>query len=99
MKFDYRLIALNEQMLHMQLSALRKNFTQLGEGAFYKNLLTKVVTGEWAGAHHCPVNVVGHLFEEGAIAVFKSLKRFANTLSCNSHLNLFSLVACSWIAA
>jgi hypothetical protein len=31
-----------------------------------------------------------------AIAVFKSLKKFVNTFSCNSHLNLFSFLTMRW---
>src|SRR6201988_284715 len=46
MKFDHRLIVFHEQMLHLELRPLRKNLTQLGEGASDEVLLAAVVTSE-----------------------------------------------------
>src|ERR1700684_42182 len=89
MKFDYRLVVLYDQILHMELRAVWENLAQLGEGALPESLLATVVTGERVGAHHCPVDVVSYPFEEcSAVAVLKSLKNFANTVGCNCHLNL-----------
>lgn len=55
----------------MQLGAVRKSFSQLGEDVIYEGLLTKVVAGERVGAHHCPVNIVGYVFEEGGPSRFQ----------------------------
>jgi hypothetical protein len=41
MKLDDRVIILDEQMLHLELRALRKNLTQLGEGAAMKDFLLR----------------------------------------------------------
>src|ERR1700722_12194974 len=46
MKFDYRLVILNDQVLYMELRALRKDLSQLGESAFDKSSLAKVVSSE-----------------------------------------------------
>src|SRR6202050_697341 len=93
MKFDYRIVVLNDQILHMKLRALRKDLSQLGESAFDKRSLAKVVSSERMGPFHNPVHVVGHMFEErGAVAVFKPLKDFANPVGCNCHLNLSFLL-------
>src|ERR1700677_1277208 len=70
MKLDHRLIVHDEQMLHMELCALRKYLSQLGEGARDEVLLAVIVTGEGVGPHDNPVNVVSYLFEKGsAVAV------------------------------
>src|SRR5580693_7732651 len=80
----------------MELRAVWENLAQLGEGALSKCLLATVVTSEWVGPFHNPVHVVSHVFEEGSsVSVFKSLEDFANTVACNSHLNLsLSFVIC-----
>src|ERR1700677_605509 len=89
MKFDYRLVVLYDQILHMELRAVWENLAQLGEGALPESLLATVATGEGVGAHHCPVDVVSYPFEErSAVAVLKSLKDLANTVGCNCHLYL-----------
>src|SRR5260370_24158022 len=75
MKLDYRLIVLDDQILHVELGALRKHLSQLGEGAFDEGFLAGVVTGEGVGAHHCPVDLVGNLLKEGrARPVLESLR-------------------------
>src|SRR5580692_6928417 len=96
MKFNYCLIVLNDQILHMELRAVWENLAQLGEGALYECLLAAVVTGEWMSSFHNPVHVVSHVLEEGgSVAIFKSLEDFANTVGCNFHLNLsLSFVIC-----
>jgi hypothetical protein len=96
MKFDYRLVTLYDQILHVELRALRENLAQLGERTFDKGFLAWVMAGQGMGSHHCPVHVVSHPFEErSAVAVLKALKDFANTFRCNCHLNLsFSFVIC-----
>jgi hypothetical protein len=89
MKFDYRLVTLYDQILHVELRALRENLAQLGERALDKSFLTWVMAGQRMGSHHCPVDVVSHPFEErSAVAVLKALKEFSNTFGCNCHLNL-----------
>jgi hypothetical protein len=45
MKFDHRLIVLDDQILYLELRALRQDLTQLGEGAFYEGLLATIVAG------------------------------------------------------
>src|SRR6202167_5992720 len=93
MKFDYRLVVLYDQILHMELRAVWENLAQLGEGALPESLLATVVTGEGVGAHHWPVDFVSYPFEEcSAVAVLKSLKNLANTIGCNCHLNLSCLM-------
>src|ERR1700756_4905492 len=85
-QLDHRLIVLDQQMLHLELRALRKNLTQLGEGAGDEGLLATVTPCERVGAHHGPVHVVTYVFKEGsAVALLKSLKDFANTLGCDCH--------------
>src|ERR1700756_4752398 len=84
MKLDHRLIVLDQQMLHLELRALRKNLTQLGEGAGDEGLLAAVMPCERVGSHHGPVDVVGDVFEEGStVAHLESLEDFANTLGCD----------------
>jgi hypothetical protein len=80
----------------MELRAVWENLAQLGERSLPEGLLATVVTGKWVSAHHYPVDVVSHLFEErSAVAVLKSFKDFTNTFRCNCHLNLsFSFVIC-----
>ena len=40
-------------------------------------------------AHHYPVNVVSHVFDEGSsVAVFQSLEDFANTVGCSGPLEI-----------
>src|ERR1700722_19390977 len=74
-------------MFHLELRALRKNLTQLGEGAGDKGLLAAVMPCERVGAHHDPVDVVSYVFKEGsAVAPLESLKNVANTLARDSHL-------------
>src|SRR5580698_881630 len=73
-------------MFHLELRTLRKNLTQLGEGAGDEGFLAAVAPCERVGAHHGPVDVVSYMFEEGsAVALLKSLEDFANTLGCDSH--------------
>jgi hypothetical protein len=81
MKFNYCLVVLYDQFLHMELRSVWENLAQLGEGALRESLLATIVTGEGVGAHHCPVDVVSYQFEErGAVAVLKSLEDLANTV-------------------
>jgi predicted component of viral defense system (DUF524 family) len=46
MKFNYRLVVLYYQILHMELRAVWENLSQLGEGVLRESLLATVVTGE-----------------------------------------------------
>jgi hypothetical protein len=85
MQFDYRLVALYDQILHLELRALWENLAQLGERSLPEGLLATVVTGEGVSAHHYPVDVVSHPLEErSAVAVLKLLKDLANTVGCNA---------------
>src|ERR1700756_4389942 len=85
-QLDHRLIVLDQQMFHLELRTLRKYLTQLGEGAGDEGLLAAVMPCERVGAHHGPVDVLSYVFKEGsAVALFKSVKDFANTLGCDSH--------------
>jgi hypothetical protein len=45
-KFNYRLVVLYDQILHMELRAVWENLSQLGEGALRESLLATVVIGE-----------------------------------------------------
>src|SRR5258708_21382823 len=62
MKFDYRQVTLYDQILHVQLRALRANLTQLGERTFDKSFLAWVLAGQGMRSHHCPVHLVSHPF-------------------------------------
>src|SRR6202007_1952133 len=98
MKFDYCLVVLYDQFLHVELRSVWENLAQLGEGALRESLLATIVTGKGVGAHHCPVDVVSYPFEErGAVAVLKSLEDLANTVWCNCHLNLSLSSAVSYL--
>src|ERR1700678_3012953 len=89
MKFDHRLVILNDHVLYMELRALRKDLSQFGKSAFNKGSLATVVSSEGMSPFHNPVHVVGHMLEErGAVAVFKPLKDFANPVGCHCLLNL-----------
>ncbi len=60
-------------MLHIELCALRKNLSQLSEGAGDKVLLAVVVSGEGVDPDYNPIDVVGYVFEEsGAVAVLRA---------------------------
>src|SRR5580692_6454464 len=88
MKLDRRLIITDDQILHVELGALRKNLPQFGECSCYEGLLAKVVTGKRVCPLYNPVHIVGYMLEEGsAVAVFKSLEDIANAIGCNSHLD------------
>jgi|SRR5579862_630030 len=91
MKVDHCLVALHDDMFRMKLGALRKYLGQLGECSLDERLLAEVVPGEWVGAHHRPVDVLGNVFEEGrAVTALQFLKDFANTVGCNGqHLSPF----------
>ena len=95
MKFDHRLIVLDDHVLGMKLRALRKNLSRLGESTFYERLLREVVTGKRVRPLHSPIHVVGYMVEKGsAVAPLKSLENIANTIGCNSQFD-FSFLAVS----
>jgi|GEM_PF-7085195 len=60
-------------------------------------LLAAVVTGEGVRPHYGPVDIVSYLFEEGsAVAVFKSLEDFANTVGRDGHLDISFFCGLNW---
>src|ERR1700677_1169472 len=92
MKLDHRLIVLDDQVFHVELRALGKNLSQLGERALDEGRLAGVVTGERMGPHDRPVHVVGHMREEGgAVAHLQSLEDLANEVFCNRHFSRSSV--------
>jgi len=51
MKFDYGLVTLYDQILRVQLRALRENLTQLGERTVDKGFLAWVMAGQGMRSH------------------------------------------------
>src|SRR5580704_197270 len=89
MKLDHRLIVLDDQMLHLELCALRKNLSQFRKGASNEIILAAVVTCQRVSAHDGPVHVLGYALEEvSAVAFLEPLEDLADTFGSNGHRNV-----------
>jgi hypothetical protein len=87
MKLDYRLIILDDHMLRMELGALRKHLSQLGESAFDKGLLANVMTSQGVGAHHDPIDIIRDILEKRlSISILQALEYLTNVVFLDSHL-------------
>jgi hypothetical protein len=86
MQFNHGLVIIDNKVLDMQLRAFRKHFVELGESARNEVRLRVIVTGQWVGTLHDPINVIGDVGKKfRAVTTFQALENPTNIICCNCH--------------